>query len=691
MSKVRTLFLAVLAAGLSACGGSDSTGPEVASITITPADAVMDFLGSTVQFSARVEDQDGDVITGVQVLWSSSNPGVASIDLTGRATALAAGSVQITASASGVTGQATLSVSPAPCTTDLQLEPGDYQILPVDCAISLPVGNAGDRYRVGVLNQNITGTSTAVSNVTVSAAELALAAPPSASTSSAAASLQVQRSSSPLVRDRMSFSLREERHLRWAEGLERRTRAVHMGLRAAEVALMEAVGTEAVLPDRSADAVSLVPQAVDLPEKLQLRANPGNSCSTVEPLQTALLLGQNDHLAVYQDSAQNAAAATRVTPAQAQRILDYYAAYGKATIDTYYPGVPDVDGNGKVLLYVSFDDALDDGATAAYVWGGDLLASNVCATSNEAEITYFNASLIRELDNDFTQALETTVHEVKHISSFWHGIARSRRLNASSYQPSWLEEGAAEIAGNMSARRAWAAIGGPLPNERLVGQDFRDARDANGGTLPEEAFGVVLRLFRAQGYLSSQPNGLVVTPNGADADHSVYGSGWTFLRWLGDGYGDAALVPYRDATFFATQNDSLTAPGIAGLEQITGETFQTLLEQFTLAAMFHMQPGEPLARRYTSYDFVDAIEIFCFATDDPCDGSSAGPAGSFPWPVTATLNGPLYAPFQEATFTGPIGATGLRVHEFRSSGIGAGIAIRVTATQPAKVVVARVE
>ncbi|HSG50419.1 MAG TPA: Ig-like domain-containing protein [Longimicrobiales bacterium] len=690
MSKVRTLLLAALATGLAACGGSDSTGPEVATIIISPADATMDFLGSTVQFSARVEDQDGDVITGVQVQWASSDPSVASIDLSGRATALTAGSVQITASASGVTGQTSLSVNPAPCTTDLELEPGEYQILPVDCAISIPAGAFGDRYRVGVLNQNITGTSTTVSTVTLNVAELALAAPPAAA-APATGSLGLQGTASRQVRDRMALSLRQERHLRWAEGIERRTRAAHLGLRAAEVALMEAVGTEAVLPDLSSDVVGAAPQGVDLPAKLQLRANPGNSCTTVEPLETALLLGQNEHLAVYQDSAQNAATATRVTTAQAQRILDYYAAYGKSTIDTYYPGVPDVDGNGKVILYVSFDDALDDGATAAYVWGGDLLASNVCATSNEAELTYFNAALIRELDNDFTQAFETTVHEVKHISSFWHGIARSRRLNASSYQPSWLEEGSAEIAGNMSARRAWATIGGPLPNERLVGQDFRDARDANGGTVPEEAFGVILRLFRAQGYLSSQPNGLVVTPSGADDDHSVYGSGWTFLRWLGDSYGDAALLPYRDATFFASQNDSLTPPGIAGLEQLTGETFQTLLEQFALAAMFHMQPGEPLTGGYTSYDFVDAIEIFCFATDDPCDGTPAGPAGSFPWPVTATLNGPLYAPFQEGSFSGSIGPTGMRVHEFRSNGTGAGIALRVTAAQPAKVVVARVE
>ena len=64
--------------------------------------------------------------------------------------------------------------------------------------------------------------------------------------------------------------------------------------------------------------------------------------------------------------------------------------------------------------------------------------------------------------------------------------------------------------------------------------------------LLRERFCLALRF----GVRSSQPNGLVVTPNGAGSGHSVYGSGWNFHRWLGDAYGNAS-TPFADAGLFA--------------------------------------------------------------------------------------------------------------------------------------------
>lgn len=692
MPKVRFPALFAVAVFAAACGGSDSTKPEVTSVTVSPASATLDFLGGSVQFSAQVKDQDGNTMSGVTVVWSSSDPSVATVDASGLATGLAAGSVQIRANAGTVFGESALTISPADCFESLDLAAGAFRVLPATCAFTLPAGSAGDRYRVAVLNQNAAGTASSVTDVTLNVATVAAA-------SATVSGLPVASTAAADLRqgfDLLELSPRDRRNLWLADGIERRTREVHLGLRAAEAALMDALGTEAVLPDRAASLVEGA-QVADLPARLELRPNPGTTCSaTGTPKRPALLVGQNDFLAVYQDSALNVDPATEVTAAQAQQILDYYGSYGKATIDAYFPGMPDVDANGKIIMYVSFDEALAGGATGAYVWGGDLLTTSQCEASNQAELTYFNAALIRELDQGFDQALETMVHEAKHISSFWQGIARSRIANSSQYQPSWLEEGSAEIAGNMSSRRAWAALGGPAANERVVAQDFRDIVADNGGSLPAEVFGVLLRMYRAQAYLSSQPNGLIVTPLGAGSDHSVYGSGWTFLRWLGDAYGNAAQAAYQDRTFFAAQNDSLTPPGTAGLQQITGKTFPTLLEEFALAAMFHSQPSQPSSGGYTSYDFVSAIEMWCFAVAPPEDpnnscSSQNGPPGSFPWPVTTrSSDAVMYAPFAAATFTGRIGPTGIRVHEFRSDGTTS-ISLRATATQPAKVIVARVQ
>ncbi|MDT8342624.1 MAG: Ig-like domain-containing protein [Longimicrobiales bacterium] len=664
----------------------------------------MDFLGATVQFTAQARDQNGLVVAGVPVVWSSSNPLVASVDQTGRATGLQEGAAQITASVDGVTGAGSLAVSPVPCTTDVDLQPGAFEVFPVDCALALPVGTAGDRYRVAVVNQNISGGASAVTNVTLNVTALPTGTATAGATGGAtltAASVSADREIlGPNGGSPLRLTARDRRNLELAAAVERRTRAAHTGLRAAEAALVSALGPDAVPPRAAALAAGTGEpfQVADLPAKLQLRANPGTSCTAEVPRRTALLLGQNDFLAVYQDSIQNADPLTQVTPQQAQQILDYYAAHGKATIDAYFPGVPDIDGNGKILVYVSFDDSLDDGATAAYVWGGDLIDVASCAASNEAELTYFNSAMLRELDNGFDQALETTVHEVKHISSFWHGLARSNRLNASAFHPSWIEEGAAEIAGNMSSRRAWAALGGPAANARITETELRDAPSlGNGQDIPPEVFGVVLRLFRAQAFLTSQPNGVIIEPNGAGPGASIYASGWTFLRWLGDAFGGAASAPSADAAFFRAQNDSLTPAGVTGLEQLTGSTFQNLLEDFAVAAMFHMEASEPATGGYTSYDFPSAVETFCFAVspaEDPnnsCGNPASGPPGTWPWPVTTSTNAVMWAPFADGAFSGSIGPTGVRIHEFRSDGTGNGIALRATASQPARVIVARVQ
>lgn len=692
-SRILALTLALLPLAVAACGDDAPAGPEVASVEVTPSQETVDFLGSTVQFTARVLDARGNVVPNVAVAWASSDPSVASVDATGRATALAEGAVTIAATtAAGVSDQASLTVSPVDCTTEVDLQPGETQLLPINCAISLPGGDPGDRYRVAILNQAVNGSAGTVSTATLTTAR-SLVTSRESGWQEAPASGDPEATAAVGGPGPIRLGPASRRQLRWAENLRRGTWNRHARIRLEEAELARSLGRRGIRPLPS-PAGDLIPgemaQSQDLPDRLPLRINQGaaGECSEITtPLATAILLGQNDVMAVYQDSVQNADPDQAITPSQAQAILDYYAAYGQATVDDYFPGMPDIDGNGKIILYASFTEPLEGAATAAYVWGGDLYPAENCVSSNEREITYFNNELIRALEAErpFLQALEASVHEAKHIVSFWHGIGRGF-----DFQPLWLEEGTAEVAGNMSSRRGWAAVGGPAPNARLTAQDFRDT-GFDGEDLRPEAFGVVVRMQRAQGYLSSQPNGLVVTPTGAGDRHSIYGTGWTFLRWLGDRYGQAGTAPYADADLFATQVDSLTASGPAGLEAITGKTFQELLEEFTAGVMLHASPAAPAGTAYTSYDFVDIIEAFCFGADNPpCDGVSPGPAGSWPWPVTTAADGTMDGGWDDGRFSGPVGATGVRVHEFVSDGVGVDLNLAVTAEQPAKIVVARI-
>ncbi|HSM05112.1 MAG TPA: Ig-like domain-containing protein, partial [Longimicrobiales bacterium] len=617
----------------AACGDSGED-PIVTSISVTPASGEIGVLGATLQFTAVVRDQDGDVMSGQSVVWTSDDPTVASIDaLSGLATALDEGDVTITAAVGTVSGTADLAVTSAPCTEELAMDPGDIRVLAVNCDVFIPSGSDGDRYRVAILNKDTNGSEDAlaarVSTATLNVTALGVVTAPAFAPAARATT------ESTALADPIGMSITARKYLRWGHMLQEQTRRAHLRLRESEAVLVQALGTEALLPSAARAETGAFPQAADLPARIVLRNNDGTSCEDPEARTPAFLLAQDANLAVYQDSALNVAAGTKVTPAEAQMILDYYTDYGKGVIDDYFHGVPDVDSNGKVIVYISFDDNLEDGATAAYVWGGDLFEAAGCAASNEAELMYFNAALAREVDDGFAQALETSVHEVKHVSSFWQGIRRNDVLAPISnpFQPSWIEEGTAEIAANVATRVSWNAIGGPAVNAMVTEDDIRNtAFDSNNDIYPE-ALGIVIRLSRVQGYLSSQPNGVVATPNGAEDGHSVYGSGWTFFRWLGDAYGQAGIAPLADADFFTSQNDSTTQPGLAGLAAITGVGFGQLLEEFAAAQMLHRTGVPEGPRAFTSYDFISSIEMFCFAADNPpCDGSSAGPPGTFPWP-----------------------------------------------------------
>jgi uncharacterized protein YjdB len=92
----------------------------VATVSVSPATSSLQ-VGATVQLSATTRDANNNVLTGRVVTWSSANAGVASVNSTGRVTAVAAGTVQVTASSEGKTASSTITVTapppPAPVAT----------------------------------------------------------------------------------------------------------------------------------------------------------------------------------------------------------------------------------------------------------------------------------------------------------------------------------------------------------------------------------------------------------------------------------------------------------------------------------------------------------------------------------------------------------------------------------------------
>ena len=112
------LFLSAIASvtlWTYACGDGttepDPYFPEPTTITVSPATAELVALDATVQLSAEVKDQNGQVMAGATVTWASSATAVATVDASGLVTSVANGTATITATAGEASGSATVTVA----------------------------------------------------------------------------------------------------------------------------------------------------------------------------------------------------------------------------------------------------------------------------------------------------------------------------------------------------------------------------------------------------------------------------------------------------------------------------------------------------------------------------------------------------------------------------------------------------
>ena len=106
-----TITLLVLSCGDGAVEPTPPPAPVATTVTVTPAAAELSALGATTRLSAQVRDQNGRVMAGASVAWSSSNASVATVDGSGLVTAMANGTATITARAGSASGSAAVTVA----------------------------------------------------------------------------------------------------------------------------------------------------------------------------------------------------------------------------------------------------------------------------------------------------------------------------------------------------------------------------------------------------------------------------------------------------------------------------------------------------------------------------------------------------------------------------------------------------
>ena len=563
------------------------------------------------------------------------------------------------------------------CEGALGLEEGDYQVFGAgergECGFFVQAPRSGAYYRVTMVGTE-TFTNPRVHDVELSV-EGSFAAPSAAAVaSSQAAPRRTPREATSIGGGWLDEVLERERD--HARG--------HARLRRSEAELVErlsAQGPLPILPDLSQQVARATGGGAGgsrAPEQLEFRLSDafGGSCA-VDTTVTATLVAESRHLAFYEYQ-------TNVSPNNVRQILDYYADYGEEVIQRYFGGVGDVNGDGivNVLIRPSLP-----GNTRAYVWSADMtLSRNSCAASNEMELIHVDGGSIDDIGGGDYWALGTIVHEMKHVSSLYKGF---RRRGSERFQPLWIEEGTADIAKEVSSRLAWQRAGGPAPSDRVTADHLRSAIRTTGGTARAEAYGVFITMART--VWAFAPDSSAVTFHYGDGEvGDVYGSGWHFHRFLRDwvvGTGS----PAADERFMRVLNDSLTAAGVSGIEAVTGRPMEELLVEHAVAMTFagSERVAGPDVPHFTTYDFPTATEVF----------SQPDPPGFYPWPVTTTGEdtdnsfAPIAVPLATSgtrTFNGRLGASGVRIHDFRARGAGNAAGFYYDIPNSARVIVARV-
>ena len=136
---------------LASCGGGGTTTPEpsppppppppaaVATVSVDPSAATVS-LDQSTQLTATPRDASGNALTGRAVVWSSSNPTIATISGDGLVTGRAIGTATMSATSEGVSGTATVVVNAVvggPVARVVVLP--DAPLLPVGASIALRV------------------------------------------------------------------------------------------------------------------------------------------------------------------------------------------------------------------------------------------------------------------------------------------------------------------------------------------------------------------------------------------------------------------------------------------------------------------------------------------------------------------------------------------------------------------------
>jgi len=286
----------------------------------------------------------------------------------------------------------------------------------------------------------------------------------------------------------------------------------------------------------------------------------------------------------------------------------------------FSPKVNNYTINGQTNVILGFVTLCDFFPRVNFTYP-DGSQSGECPSSNEAEAFY---ALVPDPTAGWSIPLwrsymrGTLIHEAKHIDSYaWRYF-----YNASELEETWLEEATAQQASEIWARNmyhrgvkqdlTWAD--GPLCDYAPV-----------GGGCPDPAEGILHHFgFLYDHYASLEAKSILDDP-AAPPDPVIYGSSWSFIRFVTDVYGQSE--PAFLASLVQVQNDH----GVANVASKSGKPFSELMGMWSLASTADNYPGATVTDPKLRLPSWNSRDLFSNMSANLRSGGQL--AFPLPWPL----------------------------------------------------------
>ncbi|HEX5072180.1 MAG TPA: Ig-like domain-containing protein [Gemmatimonadaceae bacterium] len=604
----RVFALAVVCGVLAACSSDGPTGPSpttVTAIVVTAPSPTMQ-VGTTMTATARLLNSKGDSVGGKVPKWSSSAASVATVDQNGVITAVAPGSVEITAAADKATGGFPLIVDVDRCENPLSMSVGQVSIQSGPAAVScITIAAATENSQLLFIAANVNTVpddeqTFAVSFLPGTIASISPAGRIAAASVSAEMNLVAQ-----------SIGRRDaiETRIRGAESQILRAMSARGVTRAAA---QRASASLSVSPSVAAAAVgdTITYRVPDV-----LASNLCTNFATVRAVVKAV--GKKSQIVQDVNASTNGFTAADFTAIAAEfDDLTYKT-------DTAWFGSPtDINKDGKItILYTPEVNKFTPKGSPSYIggffWGGDLFttadytqAGMSCPQTNEQEIFYLLAA---DPSGEFGDARSTALvrqatrgtiaHEFQHMIN--QGI-RQFDPAVTAFEVDWLNEGLSHFAEEAVGR----AARGFGDFQSLASSDVKSNADDYNAYFQQN-------LARFSTWLA-RPDTSSPISSQADRDLAPRGAAWALLRYAADQF-----APGNARAFF---RGLVAGPktGVTNFVQHAGVSFDQIIGGW-LIANYADNLGIPnLDARYSyvSWNMRDAI-------------SGARQAGTYPLPTPA--------------------------------------------------------